>query len=140
MVGSGGIVFARAALAAALCILAAACDKAVEDEATVAGLTEQNFPQADEEYFKDMDNRGAVTAEEIRGRNMGLVWPGGNDRFWDGMGKPTLGGFDLLKIVAPPPGKDMDRQQRWYTLGLVNEPCFEPALPDGDAARFCLRL
>ncbi len=131
---------ARAALAAALCILVAACDKAVEDEAAVAGLSEQNLPQADEDYFKDMDNGVALTPDEVQGRNMWLVWTGGNDRFWDGMGKPTLGGFDLLKIVAPPPGKDMDRQQRWYSLGLVNEPCFDPALPDGDAARFGLRL
>ena len=56
---------------------------------------------------------------------MWLVWTGGNDRFWDGMGKPTLGGFDLLKIVAPPPGKDMDRQQPLVLAGLVNEPCFD---------------
>ena len=34
---------------------------------------------------------------------MWLVWTGGNDRFWDGMSRPTLGGFDLLKIVAPDP-------------------------------------
>ncbi len=117
-----------------------ACDKAVEDEATVAGLTGEKFPQADEDYFKDMDNGIALTPDEVQGRNMWLVWTGGNDRFWDGMGKPTLGGFDLLKIVAPPPGKDMDRQDRWYTLGLVNEPCFDGAPPDGDPSRFGLRL
>jgi hypothetical protein len=140
MVGSGGKALARAALAAALSVLVAACDEAVEDEATVAGLSEENFPQADEDYFKDMDNGVQLTPDEVQGRNMWLVWSGGNDRFWDGMGKPTLGGFDLLKIVAPPPGKKMDRQDRWYELGLVNEPCFDPALPDGDPARFGLRL
>jgi hypothetical protein len=140
MVGQGGIPWTRVALAAALCMLSAACDKAVEDEATVAGLTEENFPQADEDYFKDMDNGIALTPDEVQGRNMWLVWTGGNDRFWDGMGKPTLGGFDLLKIVAPPPGKDMDRKDRWYSLGLVNEPCFDGALPDGDPSRFGLRL
>jgi hypothetical protein len=140
MVGSGGIVLARAALSAALCFFIAACDKAVEDEATAAGLSEQKFPQADEDYFKDMDNGIALTPDEVQGRNMWLVWTGGNDRFWDGMGKPTLGGFDLLKIVAPPPGKDMDRKDRWYSLGLVNEPCFDGALPDGDPSRFGLRL
>ena len=79
-----------------------------------------------------MDNGIALTPDEVQGRNMWLVWTGGNDRFWDGMGKPTLGGFDLLKIVAPPPGKNMARQDRWYQLGLVNEPCFDGALPDGD--------
>ncbi len=51
MVGSGGNVLTRAALAAALCVLVAACDEAVEDEATVAGLSEEDFPQADEDYF-----------------------------------------------------------------------------------------
>jgi hypothetical protein len=140
MVGQGEFLLARAALAAALCIFVAACDKAVEDEATVAGLTEENFPQADEDYFKEMDNGIALTPDEVQGRNMWLVWTAGNDRFWDGMGKPTLGGFDLLKIVAPPPGKDMDRKDRWYSLGLVNEPCFDGALPDGDPSRFGLRL
>jgi hypothetical protein len=56
------------------------------------------------------------------------------------MSKPTLGGFDLLKIIAPPPGTDMERPLRWNSLGLVNEPCFDPALPDGDPSRFGLRL
>ena len=98
------------------------------------------FVHADGAYFKDMDNGIPLTPDEDQGRNMWLVWTGGNDRFWDGMGKPTLGGFDLLKIVAPPPGKKMDRQTRWYTLGVVNEPCFDGAPPDGDPSRFGLRL
>jgi hypothetical protein len=140
MVGQARLPFARVAVIAALSVFAASCDKAVEDEATIAGLTEKDFPQADEDYFKDMDNAVELTPEEVQGRNMWLVWSGGNDRFWDGMGKPTLGGFDLLKIVAPPPGSDFERPQRWYTLGLVNEPCFDAALPDGDPSRFGLRF
>src|ERR1044072_3893754 len=151
MVGSGGIVLARAALVAAVGIFVVGCGKGREDEGhgggvpredfpPGAGLTGENFPQADEDYFKDMDNGIALPPDEVQGRNMWLVWSGGNDRFWDGMGKPTLGGFDLLKIVAPPAGKDMDRQQRWDTLGPFNEPCFDAALPDGDPARFGLRL
>ena len=140
MVGQARFPFARAALIAALSMFIASCDKGADDEATSAGLTEKNFPQADEPYFKDMDNGVALTADEEQGRNMWLVWTGGNDRFWDWMGKPTLGGFDLLKIVAPPPGSDMDRPQRWTTLGFVNEPCFDPALPDGDPSRFGLRF
>ena len=42
------------------------------------------FPAADEDYFHDMD--GGVRAarrEEIKGRNMWIVWTGGNDRLWD---------------------------------------------------------
>src|SRR5512147_2762254 len=140
MVGQFGFSFARLALIAAFPLLLTACDKGVDDEATSAGLTEKNFPQADEDYFHDMDNGIALSADEVQGRNMWLVWTGGNDRFWDWMGKPTLGGFDLLKIIAPPPGSDMERAQRWQTLGLVNEPCFDPPLADGDPSRFGLRL
>jgi hypothetical protein len=42
--------------------------------------------------------------------------------------------------VAPPPGSDNERSLRWRTLGLVNEPCFDPPLPEGDPVRFGLRL
>jgi hypothetical protein len=140
MVGQLGLAFARVTAIVAISLLVAACDDSVNDEATTAGLTEKNFPQADEPYFKDMDNGVKLTAEEEMGRNMWLVWSGGNDRFWSGMGKPTLGGFDLLKIIAPPPGTDMERPGRWKSLGLVNEPCFDQALANGDPARYGLRL
>lgn len=136
MVGQQGF---RIALILAATLLGSACDEKIEDEATRAGLSEKNFPQADEPYFKDMDNGVKLTADEEQGRNMWLVWSGGNDRFWDTMGRPTLGGFDLLKIVAPPPGSDLVRGQRWRVLGLVNEPCFDAAT-DGDAKRFGLYL
>lgn len=135
------------AVVLALPFLVSSCDfldswfgDVAEDEATQAGLTEKDFPQADEDYFHDMDNGIQLTPDEVQGRNMWLVWSGGNDRFWDTMGKPTLGGFDLLKIIAPPTGTDMERPLRWNSLGLVNEPCFDPALPDGDPSRFGLRL
>lgn len=141
--------FARARMAAVLLLplVLSSCDffdrwfgDTAEDEATQAGLSEKDFPHADEDYFHDMDNGIQLTPDEVQGRNMWLVWSGGNDRFWDTMGKPTLGGFDLLKIIAPPPGTDMERPLRWNSLGLVNEPCFDPALPDGDPSRFGLRL
>jgi len=141
MVGQLEVSFARITSILVMSLLVAACgDDSVDDEATRAGLTEKNLPQADEPYFKDMDNGVKLSADEEQGRNMWLVWSGGNDRFWDWMGKPTLGGFDLLKIIAPPPGTDMERPQRWKSLGLVNEPCFDPSLPDGDPQRFGLRL
>ncbi|MGH6892391.1 MAG: hypothetical protein ACREEP_09060, partial [Dongiaceae bacterium] len=135
-----GQVCARLALLAILGAMAASCDDGVKDEATQAGLSEKTLTQADEDYFHDMDNGIALTPDEVQGRNMWLVWSGGNDRFWDWMGKPTFGGFDLLKIVAPPPGSDNERPRRWKTLGLINEPCFGPPLADGDPARFGLRL
>src|SRR5436305_2007764 len=72
----------------------------VLDEARVAGRNAASFPPADEDYFHDMDNAIALTPEEIKGRNMWLVWSGGDDRFWDGMTSSTFCGFDLLKIIA----------------------------------------
>ncbi len=139
------IALARLTLAVLLPLSVTSCDwfgggDAVEDEASKAGVGEDKLVQADEDYFKDMDNGVALSPDEVQGRNMWLVWSGGNDRFWDTMGKPTLGGFDLLKIVAPPPGTDLERPNRWRSLGVVNEPCFDPPLADGDPARFGLRL
>ena len=55
----------------------------VEDEARLAGRAPASFPAADEDYFHDMDGGIALTADEVKGRNMWIVWTGGNDRFWD---------------------------------------------------------
>ena len=87
--------------------------------------------QAGEDYFQAMDNGVKLSRAEVQGRNMWLVWSGDNDRFWNFMTKPTLGGFDLLKIVAPDPKGPNRRDNRWYQLGLLNEPCFDaPTVPD----------
>jgi hypothetical protein len=73
----------------------------------------------------------ALSPDEIKGRNMWVVWTGGNDRFWDGLTTSTFGAFDLLKIVAYDPNKPIDRAERWKRLGLINEPCMDaPAAPD----------
>ncbi|MET0588786.1 MAG: hypothetical protein ABWZ75_09715 [Novosphingobium sp.] len=123
--------FRSLVLGMAILSIAGCKRSAIEDEATLAGMSDDAFPQADEDYFRDMDNGVALTPDEVKGRNMWLVWTGGNDRFWDYMSRPTLGGFDLLKIVAPDPKSDNRRGKRWYQLGLVNEPCFSaPATPD----------
>ena len=53
------------------------------DEAKLAGRDAASFPPADEDYFKGMDNGVALTPDEVKGRNMWLVWTGGDDRFWD---------------------------------------------------------
>ena len=53
------------------------------DEAQQAGRDAASFPAADEDYFQAMDNGVALTPDEVKGRNMWLVWTGGNDRFWD---------------------------------------------------------
>jgi hypothetical protein len=103
----------------------------VLDEARVAGRTAASFPQAGEDYFHDMDGGLALTPEEIKGRNMWLVWTGGNDRFWNQMAHYTFGAFDLLKAISSHPSLGYSRANRWTYLGLVNEPCFEnPTGPD----------
>ena len=129
--------------ASTLVLIVGACrhndSGAVQDEAMQAGVGDDRFVHAGEDYFHDMDEGAALTPEEIKGRNMWLVWSGGNDRFWDTMGRPTLGAFDLLKIVAPPPDSPLRRATRWQWLGAVNEPCFHAA-PGPDASRFGLYL
>ena len=127
----------RAMLLAAAVLLAAAGEP--RDEAMRAGRTAASLPQASEDYFHDMDNGVALTPEEVRGRNMWLLWTGGNDRFWDGMTRSTFGAFDLLKIVTTHPGQKTDRDGRWNWLGVVNEPCFDRATGP-DPARFGLWL
>lgn len=111
----------------------------VLDEARKAGRTAASFPHAAEDYFHDMDNGISLTAEEVRGRNMWLVWTGGNDRFWDGMTRSTFGAFDLLKIVSSHPSQRANRDTRWDWLGTINEPCFDKA-EGPDAGRFGLWL
>src|SRR5215471_8885365 len=73
-----------------------------------------------------------LTKAEIEGRNRWIVWTGGNDRLWDRLPIDSLGSFDLLKTISShPPTKayptTYGRHNRWYYLGLVNEPCFTEA-------------
>src|SRR4029453_1028968 len=128
------IVFAMASVA----FTTAACKK-ILDEASQAGVDDDQLIHAGEDYFRGMDEGIALTPDEIKGRNQWLVWTGGNDRFWDQMNRPTLGAFDLLKIVAPPPGSPLRRPTRWEWLGAVNEPCFSAAAQP-DQKRFGLYL
>jgi len=114
------------------CLLAAGCTRepkpgTVLDEAKQAGRTAASFPQATEDYFHDMDGGLQLTDAEIRGRNMWLVWTGGNDRFWDRMTQYTFGAFDMLKMISSHPSLGFSRDDRWEYMGLVNEPCFEKA-------------
>ena len=72
-----------------------------------------------------------LTPDEVKGRNMWVVWTGGNDRLWDKLTNLTYGAFDLLKILSSSPGLKYSRDNRWNYLGLVNEPCFtKPTGPD----------
>jgi hypothetical protein len=107
------------------------------DEAQRAGRDAANLPQAKEDYFHDMDNGANLSPDEIQGRNMWIIWTGGNDRFWDKVSIDSLATFDLLKIVTSHPsqsycdGQHCDRDSRWRWLGAINEPCFDkPTGPD----------
>ena len=101
--------------------------QALLDEAKRAGREAPSFPQAGEDYFHDMDNGLPLTPDEIKGRNMWIVWTGGNDRLWDKFTGSSLGTFDLLKVVTSHPSQTYcygkcDRDSRWHWLGAVNEP------------------
>jgi hypothetical protein len=106
------------------------------DESQRAGRDETTLPQASDDFFHDMDNGVQLTPEEVKGRNMWLVWTGGDDRFWDKVTKDSLATFDLLKIVTSHPSQTYcdgpcNRDSRWRWLGAINEPCFEkPTGPD----------
>jgi hypothetical protein len=124
-----GLIFGSGAVSAA--------DRSPVDEAQRAGRSETSFPQASEDFFHDMDNAVQLTPDEVRGRNMWLVWTGGNDRFWDRVTRDSFATFDLLKVITSHPnqnycnGQHCDRDSRWHWLGALNEPCFDkPAGPD----------
>ncbi|MBV8338184.1 MAG: hypothetical protein JO358_22695 [Alphaproteobacteria bacterium] len=96
----------------------------VIDEARQAGRMPQSFAAADEDYFQAMDGGISLNPDEVKGRNMWIVWTGGNDRLWDKLTNLTYGTFDLLKILSSHPGLKYSRDNRWNYFGLVNEPCF----------------
>jgi hypothetical protein len=142
MAARGTIVF-RLVLAAALVVCTACSDQPkpgrVLDEARQAGRAPASFVHADEDYFRPMDRGVALTPQEIRGRDMWLVWTGGNDRFWNSMTEYTFGAIDLLKVVSSHPSLGYSRKDRWEHFGAVNEPCFDA--PTGpDKSRFGLWL
>ena len=103
----------------------------VLDEARLASRPASSFPAAGEDYFHGMDGGVALTADEVRGRDMWIVWTGGNDRFWDVITKSAFGNFDLLKIISSNPALKYSRDDRFKYFGVANEPCFDkPTGPD----------
>jgi hypothetical protein len=134
----------------------------VLDEPKRAGLTAAAFQPASQidlahDFFHDMD-RGVTldTKQEVNGRNMWIVWTGGDDRLWNEIARLSLGNTDLLKTVSSyNPDKDptlsesrkeelrkryhFRRSNRWEYMGTVNEPCFQEA-QGPDPKRFGLWL
>jgi len=112
----------------------------VQDEAMRAGVTAEQLVRPTDDYFHDMDynlvdgRRPTFNQQEVEGRNMWMVWTGGDDRLWDRLALESLGSFDLLKTISSHPeqpnsayGVSYGRHNRWRYLGLVNEPCFKEA-------------
>jgi hypothetical protein len=121
-------------LGAGLWLTAVGCHKApqpgeVQDEARLAGRAPESFPAADEDYFHDMDGKIPLTADQVKGRNMWIVWTGGDDKMWDTLTNTSVGTLDFLKTISsyPDPKTPAKRSTRWSYLGLVNEPCFKQA-------------
>src|SRR5215467_4166446 len=121
------LVLAVCPLALGALLASEARAQAVIDEARQAGRSAQSFPAANEDYFKSMDGGIALSPDEVKGRNMWLVWTGGNDLLWDKLTNLTYGTFDLLKILSSYPGLKYSRDNRFNYFGLVNEPCFTKA-------------
>ena len=100
----------------------------VQDEAMRAGLNSEHFIRPTPDYFADMDDnlvggkRPVFTQQEIEGRNMWMVWTGGNERLWDRLTIDSIGSFDLLKTISSHPKVSYGRHNRFYYLGLINEP------------------
>jgi hypothetical protein len=99
----------------------------VQDEARRAGRTAASFPAADEDYFHDMDGMAALNADQVKGRNMWILWTGGDDKMWDTLTVTSAGTLDFLKTISSYTGMPAQRATRWSYLGLVNEPCFKQA-------------
>src|SRR5690349_20863578 len=101
-----GISVCAAALFATVCASCSASQPrpgTVLDEASRAGVAPEKMPPASEDYFHDMDFNivdgtplRPLTKDEIQGRNMWLVWTGGDDRLWNTLTVSSLGSFDLL--------------------------------------------
>jgi hypothetical protein len=142
----------------------------VLDEAAQVKRLPASFPAApksdlENDYFREMDlvrlgggelRAVSLTSDEIKGRNMWIVWTGGNDRFWDAINVNSFGNLDFVKTLSSyDPDKDSNltpkqkatikprykftRDNRWSWLGLVNEPCFKKA-EGPDPKRFGLWL
>ena len=99
----------------------------VQDEALLAGRSAASFIAGDEDYFHDMDSAIQLTSDEVKGRNMWILWTGGNDKMWDTLTATSVGTLDFLKTISSYPGMAASRANRWNYLGLVNEPCFKQA-------------
>ena len=130
--------FFLAGVVAACCLWLGGTPAAAEivDEAKALGKTAADFPADGKDYFRDADMRpdGTVDAngnskleplklnpDEIKGRNMWVLWCGGNEVFWDYLAGHSYGFMDLLKLCDFGP-EDKLGGKRWGPAGLTIEP------------------
>lgn len=134
------------------------CDKdkpksgEVLDEAMRVGRSAESLPGADEDYLRDMDYGLTQDPEAVRaaldpyipgisaedavkavaiGRNNWSIWTAGNDVLWERFAR--RGVIDLLKTLSNHNSLKFSRDNRWYYLGVLNEPCFKkPTEPNQD--------
>ena len=101
-------------------LLLASCSKgpqpgAVLDEAKQAGRDGTSFKHSADDYFHDMDGAVELDPAEIAGRNMWLVWSGGNDRFWDEHERLHL------RRLRPAEGRQLASQSLGYDARIALE-------------------
>jgi hypothetical protein len=156
---------AAAASGLAALVLAGSCNRdsgnPIRDEAARAGRNWDTLPPANDDYFADMDRGMSRHPDQVyaalpflqtpekavdtfvKGRNNWIVWTAGNDTLWNFLSGHTFGALDFLKTLSTHDalgfGRNKGQYGRWKYLGLVNEPCFEPATA-GDPQRFGLWL
>ena len=95
----GIVVCAIVALVAIALLNKGPAPGSVQDEALLAGRSASSFPAADEDYFHDMDGAPNLTADQVKGRNMWILWTGGDDKMWDTLTNTSVGTLDLLKTI-----------------------------------------
>lgn len=86
------------------------------------GRTVADFPELAENVFQPMDGGIDLSPDEIKGRNTWNLWCAGDEQFWERMSRESYGLIDLLKTID-----SRNRTNRFVTMGLINEPGFQPA-------------
>ncbi len=74
------------------------------------------------DLFQPMDGGIELLSEEIAGRNMWMLWTGGNEQFWDRMARDSHGLVDLLKTID-----SRQRGERFKQSGLISDPAYRAA-------------
>src|SRR6266545_5675892 len=101
LVTTGGLATRICVVPLAICalallsLLAACCPKTPEDEAKLAGLSPDDFPQITADVFKPMDSGIRLAPNEIMGRNAWNLWTAGNQHFWNHVAQDSYGLMDL---------------------------------------------